>query len=151
MPYTRERAETSTARSVALDGPTEGQGWMITVVDADAPERILGDLIVELRWGGRVGYFGYTFHPDHWGRGYATEASQALVHHLYTEVGVSRIESSLHPDNLPSARVLEACGLLFEGLTRQSFWVGDECSDDMLYGATRADWEAWANRRRRRP
>ena len=151
MPYTRERAEKSMARTAAMDGPVVGEGWTITVVDADAPERIVGDLAVALRWGGRSGFFGYTFHPDHWGRGYATEAAQALVRYLFTDVGVSRIESSLHPDNQPSARVLEACGLTFEGLTRESFWVGDECSDDMLYGMTYSDWDAWCNRPRHRP
>lgn len=151
MPYTRERAEASMAGVAAFDGPAVDRGWTITVVDADEPERILGDLAVELRWGGRVGYFGYTFHPDYWGRGYATEASTALVRYLFDELGVTRVESSLHPDNPPSARVLEACGLLFEGLTRESFWVGDECSSDMLYGMTRADWDAWCNRPRHRP
>jgi RimJ/RimL family protein N-acetyltransferase len=151
MPYTRERAETSTAEAAAMDGPAVGKGWTITVVDATAPDRILGDLYVELRWGGRSAFIGFTFHPDHWGRGYATEAARALVHHLFTEVRVSRVEASLHPDNPPSARVLEACGLVFEGLTRQSFWVGDDCSDDMLYGMTRADWDTWSNRPRHRP
>jgi RimJ/RimL family protein N-acetyltransferase len=151
MPYTRERADRSTAKSAAMNGPVDGQGWTITVVDAEAPDRILGDVIVELRWGGRSGFFGYTFHPDYWGRGYATEAAQALVRYLFTVVGVCRVESSLHPDNSPSARVLEACGLIFEGQTRQSFWVGDECSDDMLYGMTRADWDAWCSRPRYRP
>src|SRR4051812_46533358 len=151
MPYTLERAERSMAATAAMDGPVVGEVWTITVVDAEAPERIVGDLAVELRWAGRTGFFGYTFHPDHWGRGYATEAAQALVHYLFTDIGVSRIESSLHPDNSPSARVLEACGMIFEGLTRNSFWVGDECSDDMLYGMTRADWKAWRDRPRRRP
>ena len=151
MPYTMERAERSTAKSAAMEGPAVGQGWTITVVDAQAPDRILGDVIVELRWGGRSGFFGYTLHPDHWGHGYATEASQALVRYLFTDVGVSRNESSLHPENAPSARVLEACGLIFEGQTRESFWVGDECSDDMLYGMTRGDWDAWCQRPRDRP
>lgn len=153
MPYTRERAEASIQRSIqrADEWPRGSKGWNPTVVDAENPDRILGDLAVELRWDGRVGYFGYTFHPDHWGRGYATEASWALVTHLFDEVGVVRIESSLDPRNLPSARVLEACGLLFEGHTVQSFWVGEECSDDMLYGATRADWERWRDRPRHRP
>ncbi len=151
MPYTRERADGSMARTAAMAGPVVGEGWTITVVDDEVPERIVGDLAVELRWGGRVGYFGYTFHPDHWGRGYATEAAQALVRYLFTNVGVSRIESSLHPDNPPSARVLEACGLTFEGVTRESFWVGDECSDDMLYGMTRSDRGAWCDRPRHRP
>ncbi len=150
MPYTFERAEKSVARYVAQDGPVDGQGWNIVVVDADTPDQVLGDLSVELRWNGQSGYFGYTFHPDHWGRGYASEASQALVRYLFIDLGVGRIESSLHPDNLASARVLEACGMIFEGLTRQSFWVGDECSDDMLYGMTRADWDAWCDRRRHR-
>lgn len=151
LPYTREQAERSIAKTAAMDGPTDGEGWSITVVDAAAPERILGDLYCELKWGGRTGVIGYTFHPDHWGKGYATEASQALVDHLFTVVGVHRVEASLHPDNPPSARVLEACGMTFEGLTRESFWVGDECSDDMLYGMTRADWEAWRDRPRHRP
>ena len=151
MPYTRERAEQSMLRTAAMAGPEVGKGWTITVVDVDAPDRILGDLSVQLRWGGLVGFFGYTFHPDHWGHGYATEAAQALIRYLFTEAGVSRIESSLHPDNSPSARVLEACGLIFEGRTRHSFWVGDECSDDVLYGMTRSDWDAWCDRPRHRP
>ncbi|MCU1396503.1 MAG: hypothetical protein JWM34_4931 [Ilumatobacteraceae bacterium] len=151
MPYTMERAEKSMARTAAMDGPAVDQGWTIMVVDAAAPDGILGDLSVQLRWEGRTGYFGYTFHPDHWGHGYATEASQALVRYLFDDLGVGRIESSLHPDNPPSARVLEACGMIYEGQTRESFWVGDECSDDMLYGMTRADWDAWCARPRQRP
>ena len=151
MPYTRERAEQSMAKAAAMDGPVDGEGWSITVIDAAMPERILGDMYVETKWSGRSGYFGYTFHPDFWGQGYATEAAEAVVRYLFIDLGVSRIESSLHPDNPPSARVLEACGLIFEGLTRQSYWVGDECSDDMLYGMTRADWDAWCNRPRHRP
>ncbi|MEZ5219519.1 MAG: GNAT family N-acetyltransferase [Ilumatobacteraceae bacterium] len=151
LPYTRERAEAATAKAAAMDGPTVGQGWSLTVVDASDPERILGDLYLELRWEGRSAYVGFTFHPDHWGRGFATEATQALVEYCFTELGVSRMESSLHPDNVASARVLEACGLIFEGQTVQSFWVGDECSDDMLYGVTRAGWDAWRTRPLQRP
>lgn len=151
MPYTRERAERSTALCAEMGGPAVGRTWNATVVDAEDPDRILGDLALELRWEGRVGYFGYTFHPDHWGRGYATEASEALVRYLFLDLGVTRIESSLDPRNPPSARVLEACGLTFEGLTKESFWVGEERSSDMLYGMTRADWDAWRERPRHRP
>ena len=151
MPYTRERAETSMATSAAMEGPINGKGWSITVVDVDAPDRIYGDLHIEIRWGGRCSFLGFTFHPDYWGRGYATEAAQALVRYLFNDFGVTRVEATLHPDNPPSARVLEACGLTFEGRTRESFWVGEECSDDVLYGMTRSDWEAWCDRPRHRP
>lgn len=151
LPYPREQAERSVAASAAMDGPADGKGWNLTVVDAAAPDRVLGDLYVGIRSAGRTAVIGYTFHPDHWGRGYATEATQALVDYLFTDFGVSRVEASLHPDNARSARVVEACGLVYEGTARQSFWVGDECSDDMTYGATRTDWEAWRDRARVRP
>lgn len=151
LPYTREQAVASTAAGAAMDGPAVGEGWTITVVDAEAPKVILGDLYVELRWGGRTGYVGFTFHPDHWGKGYATEAARALVRHLFLDLGVHRVEATLHPDNVASARVLEACGLVFEGQTRESFWVGEECSDDRLYGVARPGWEAWRDRPRHRP
>jgi len=151
MPYTRERAEKSIAEGAAMEVLVDGDGWNLTVVDAEAPDRIFGDVYMGMKWGGRCAEVGYTFHPDHWGHGYATEATQAVVDYLFTHVGVTRVEASLHPDNVASARVVESCGMIFEGLTRQSFWVGDECSDDMLYGMTRGDWEAWRNRPRHRP
>jgi GNAT superfamily N-acetyltransferase len=47
--------------------------------------------------------------------------------------------------------VLERAGLLFEGHTRSSFWVGDEVSDDWIYGMTRSDWETWRDRPRNLP
>lgn len=153
MPYSWERAEHAVARSIQIAAawPDEHGTWNATVVDGANPERILGDLAVSLRWEGRVGFFGYSFHPDHWGQGYATEASWALVNYYFDELGILRIESSLDPVNVPSARVLETCGLLFEGHTIGSFWVGEERSDDMLYGATREEWLRWRDRPRHAP
>jgi aminoglycoside 6'-N-acetyltransferase len=101
MPYTLERAEQRMADLVAMDGPTDGRMWSLTVVDAAVPEQILGDLAVGVSWGGRCADVGYTFHPDYWGRGYAAEATQAIIRFLFSDFGVSRIEGSLHPDNPP--------------------------------------------------
>jgi diamine N-acetyltransferase len=57
----------------------------------------------------------------------------------------------LHPDNRASAMVLERTGFLFEGHTRLSFWLGDDNSDDWIYGMTRADWAQWRDRPRTPP
>ena len=46
MPFTLERAERRMAEVVAMDGPVDGKGWSLTVVDAAAPGRILGDLYI---------------------------------------------------------------------------------------------------------
>jgi diamine N-acetyltransferase len=57
----------------------------------------------------------------------------------------------LHPDNIASAQVLERLGLVLEGHTKLSFWVGEDNSDDHIYGVTRAGWETWRNRPSDRP
>lgn len=150
VPYTRERAESAVGELIKMDGPVNDEWWMAAVVDR-ASGRVIGDLALHLTWQGRTAEIGYTFDRTHWGRGYAIESVEALVGYLFEGLGVTRVFGMLHPDNPASAMVLERAGLLFEGHTRSSFWVGDELSDDWIYGATRADWEAWRNRRRTPP
>ena len=148
-PYTRETAEQLVAAVMAEGDPRKGE-WLYTVADPETDESI-GDLFAEFTWQGRSVEIGYTFHPDHWGKGYAVESVAALVEYLFEELGVTRISGSLHPDNRASAQVLERVGMLHEGHTRQAYWAGDEVSDDWIYGMTREDWEAWRDRPRKRP
>jgi RimJ/RimL family protein N-acetyltransferase/ribosomal protein S18 acetylase RimI-like enzyme len=150
LPYSRERAERVVKHQMTLAGPEEGEWWMAIVCDPDSGE-VFGDVGAELSWQGRTAEVGYTFAKEHWGRGYAVEAVEALVEHLFEVIGVTRVCGMLHPDNPASAMVLERTGFLFEGHTRSSFWVGEELSDDWIYGMTRPDWERWRDRPRRPP
>ena len=150
LPYPRQRAEDLVAQIVAAGEPANDQWWMAAVCDRESGET-LGDLALRLSWGGRSAEVGYTLASRRWGRGYATEALEALLAWLFAERGITRACGTLHPDNTASARVLERCGFLFEGRTRLSYWVGDDCSDDATYGLTRQDWEAWSRRPRQAP
>ena len=149
-PYPLERAEAMIAELMQLDGPTNDEWWMLTVADPSDVE-VFGDLVVHVTQQGRTAEIGYTLAREAWGNGYAVEAATALVEYLFETMGVTRIEAMLHPDNPASAMVLERVGLLFEGHTRSSFWIGDDNSDDWIYGMTRPDWEAWRTRSRHRP
>ncbi len=143
-PFPLAKAERIVASLVAMDGPTNDEWWMAVVCDHDGTT--LGELALNLTWGGRSAEVGYSFSPEHWGKGFATEALDALIEHLFEELGVTRVFGMLDPRNPASARVLERVGMLFEGHTHSSFWKGDECSDDWIYGMTRADWDAWRSR-----
>ena len=149
-PYSLDRAREMVAGMAAMDGPVNDDWWMLTIADLD-DTIVLGELVLHLTWEGRTAEIGYTLDRDAWGRGYAAEASTALVEYLFETLGVTRVEGMLHPDNRASAMVLERVGMLFEGHTRSSFWIGDENSDDWLYGMTRPDWEAWRDRLRAAP
>lgn len=74
---------------------------------------------------------GYGISPEHWGKGYATEAVAAAVQWAAKQPGVKRIEAETAPENLASQRVLEKAGFVptgtdgeegprfvFSGLTR---------------------------------
>lgn len=150
LPFPKERATEIVAGTVAMDGPADEEWWMAIVTDAVTGET-LGDLVVHLSWRGRTAEIGYTFSSRFWGRGYAVEATEALVAYLFDELSVTRVLGMLHPGNPASAMVLERVGMLFEGHTRSSFWLGDDCSDDWIYGMTRPDWVAWSGRPRHPP
>lgn len=150
LPFPREKAEQLVAELVEMDGPTADEWWMAVVEDASTGETH-GDLAIGLSWGDRCAEVGYTFARTSWGRGFAVEAVQAMIDHLFETLPITRCFGMLHPDNPASAMVLERCGMLFEGHTRLSFWVGDDNSDDWIYGMTRPDWELWRSRPRHRP
>ena len=145
LPFPMERCESIINDVIAEGEPQVDKGWMITIADA-ADTAVIGDLFVRLTWAGRSAEVGYTLAREQWGHGYAVEALAELVRWLFEVRKVSRLVGQLHPDNLASAQVLERTGFLFEGHTRGSFWLGDDNSDDWLYGMTRADWQAWTER-----
>jgi [ribosomal protein S5]-alanine N-acetyltransferase len=66
---------------------------------------------------------GYIFNPAYHGKGYATEAAQALIKYAFEEMRVHRIVGHCSPDNTASWKVLEKCGMKKEGLSRKDFPV----------------------------
>jgi RimJ/RimL family protein N-acetyltransferase len=145
LPYSLEKARGLVDSVVEMDGPANDEWWMGVVAREDTGE-VVGDVAVNLTWKARCAEIGYTLAREHWGHGYATEVGAAVIEYLFEQVGVSRIAGTLHPENIPSAMVLERLGFIHEGHTRLSYWVGDDNSDDWIYGLTRADWEAWTTR-----
>lgn len=59
--------------------------------------------------------FGYNLRYDCWGKGYATEATKAMMKYVYENFGVRKFASSHVEFNKASGRVMEKCGLHFVG------------------------------------
>ena len=144
MPYSRERAATTVERSMATAAPPDDGGWMLTIADRD-DTTIYGDISMFLEDDGRTSGVGYSITPEYWGQGFATESLTAVLDWLFDVKGVARAYAQLDPDNHRSARVLESCGFVFEGDTKNSCWIEDRVEDDRGYGLTpalRAEWNA---------
>ncbi len=50
---------------------------------------------------------------EHWNKGYATEASIGLLKYGFKTIGLSKIVSSAHAENIPSRRVMEKIGMRY--------------------------------------
>jgi [ribosomal protein S5]-alanine N-acetyltransferase len=65
--------------------------------------------------------FGYVFSPTHWGKGFATEACQAMMAILKTFPTLFRIGTFVDIENLASIRVLQKSGLVEEARLKK--WI----------------------------
>ena len=85
---------------------------------------------------------GYWVHPDHWGKGYATEAASFAVTHGFEELALHRVSATIVADNDASKRVVEKLGFVHEGTKRDDAFVGGEYVDREVYAALADEWEA---------
>ncbi len=89
----------------------------------------------------RQGEIGYFLHPDHWGRGYATEAARLLLDFGFTTLGLHRIAGTCDPRNTASARILEKVGMRYEGRQRENMLIRDGWRDSLLYSLLEHEWQ----------
>lgn len=68
---------------------------------------------------------GYVVNPDYWRKGYATEAVKKVIDFGFRNLNLHRIEARYIVGNEVSRRVMEKCGMTFEGVHRSSLFVKD--------------------------
>ncbi len=66
---------------------------------------------------------GYVLNPTDQGKGYATEALQAVMSFGFTELSLHRIEAHFIEGNAASRRLMERVGMQFEGYARESMLI----------------------------
>lgn len=143
LPYTRDLAHDLLDELDGLTGPVAGRWFQLAVDDGTG---LVGDLAVWLDESAELAMIGYTLGAEHQGRGYATEAVDALVDALFERIGVHRIAATLDPENLASARVLERTGFRHEGRSVAAAKVRGEWCDDERYALLRHDLLTWRSR-----
>lgn len=77
----------------------------------------------------RLAQIGYVLNPAFWGRGYGTEIAKELLAFGFSYLGLHRIEALYMPGNDRSTRVMEKCGMTFEGIARGAMFVKGEFRD----------------------
>jgi [ribosomal protein S5]-alanine N-acetyltransferase len=84
---------------------------------------------------------GYAIGKAYWGKGYVTEAVGAVLTYAFGTLELNRIEAECLPDNVASARVMEKCGMLYEGTMRERMFNKGQFVDLKLYAILRRDYD----------
>lgn len=83
---------------------------------------------------------GYVLNPEYWGRGIASEALTRVLNFGFEELGLHRIEARFMEGNDRSRRVMEKCGMTFEGVLREGMLVKGEYVNVGICSVLRSEW-----------
>lgn len=82
---------------------------------------------------------GYELNKDHWGKGIASEALEAVVKYGYRHFHLERIEALIEPANSPSYKLVEKQGFRREGLLRHYEYTCGKFDDLYMYSLIKED------------
>lgn len=85
------------------------------------------------------GTLGYWTGAAYTRQGYMREAIQAVVHHAFARLDLSRIEGACLPENTASRGVLEKTSFKYEGVAQSYLQIGGRWRTHVLYAALRSD------------
>lgn len=74
-------------------------------------------------------------------RGYATEAAKAVIAFGFDEINLHKVQICTKTINHPSKRVIEKCGLTYEGTLRDYFFMNGEYVGRHYFSILRSEYE----------
>jgi ribosomal-protein-alanine N-acetyltransferase len=89
-----------------------------------------------------AGIIGYSVDAEKQGRGYATEAAGAVVRYAFDALNLHRLETSYHPANQRSGRVLRKLGFGVEGYARDHLFINGAWQDSILVSLINSSWRS---------
>ena len=113
--------------------------WMIVLKELGEP---IGSISV-VRQNDRVegAEIGYCIGSHWWHKGIMTEALNAVIEYLFTEVGMNRVAARHDPNNPHSGGVMRKCGMKYEGTHRACDRNNQGICDAAQYAILRSEWK----------
>ena len=111
--------------------------WAIVLKDIGEP---IGSIaVVDQNEQAEVAHIGYCIGRKWWHQGITSEALKAVMDFMFDVVGANRIESRHDPRNPNSGKVMQKCGMKFEGTMRSSDINNQGLVDASYYALLKED------------
>ena len=134
----QEDAAAFLEKMASAEFPVENQWFQLAIADR-VSDALVGDMgVVVMNTGTLVAEVGVSLSRQAQGRGFATEAVQAVIELLFKHTETAQVEGITDTRNLPSVRLLERAGLR-RYRTIDSTFGGEPCREH-VYVMTRSEW-----------
>ncbi len=111
------------------------------VIVRTADQKILGTvLLFNFNQASARVEIGYVLGQPYWRQGYAKEALAGVCHHVFTKLGMRRIEAEVNTHNLASNSLLLRLGFVREGCLRQRWVAKGVAYDTHIYACLADEW-----------
>jgi len=130
------------ARQEALNRSNNPNFWAVCLQDTG---KLIGNVYLAKQefdtW-----ELGYVFNNDYHGKGYATEATKALIDQLFADHNAYRVIAMCNPLNKASWRLLERLGMRREGHLLKNIWFSKDengnpiWQDTYEYAVLKEEW-----------
>ncbi|MCI0767763.1 GNAT family protein [Bacillus sp. TL12] len=84
---------------------------------------------------------GYELDDTYWGKGYASEAMQAILTYGFETMQLIRIAAVVYTENEASHRLLKRAGFQEEGLLRKYMTQNGVAHDTVIYSLLKEEWQ----------
>lgn len=112
--------------------------WAIVLKEIGEPIGTIS--VVEKNDSLDIVHIGYCIGSKWWNQGITSEAFNAIIPFFFEEIGANRIESQHDPNNPNSGKVMQKCGLKYEGTLRQADWSNKGIVDACIYSLLKSEW-----------
>ena len=83
---------------------------------------------------------GFIFHPDHWGRGFATEALSSVLSRAFEVHELAKIDADVDPRNHSSLKLLNRLRFRETGRKERTWHVGGQWCDSVYLELDESGW-----------
>jgi RimJ/RimL family protein N-acetyltransferase len=129
----------------SLRGATPGVPgeWFQFALQEQSSGALVGDLALRVDADEpRQAEVGFTLAPAHQGKGYATEALEALLEYAFDSFGLHRVVAVTDALNAPAAALLERVGLRREGHFIENIFFKGAWGSEFLFAVLDREWSA---------
>ena len=121
------------------DAFNEGKGITWAIVEKQS-NKVIGDFgIWRIERQNSRGEIGYILHPNYWGKGYMTEALNALIRFGFDKINLHSYEANVNIENDNSKALLLKFGFKLEANFRENFYYDGKFLDSEIYCLLKSD------------